>query len=539
MKIFYTILISLAVSVGQLYGNNSTTKYIGQLINGSKTEQASAIEAMITKSDPACFEILQAANSKKLYIYNNQLATTAHTENGQEVFFVYPEYRTATLNGKAVIADDADLKEIKISRTLRLKITPLLPMINLNSKEEERRVLAYTQIQADPRLELLGLVETASEKESTEQVRRLATETALAIQLQVENDEIRKKTIQELVANKGDNTLGILLNLEKKLLPESPLNAQLAQAIDDTESRISRLEVAQNLFSGLSLSSILIMVALGLAIIYGLAGVINMAHGEFLMIGAYTTYCLQGMFGALFPGNSELFFWVSLPASFLVAGLFGLLIERLIIRHLYNRPLETLLATWGVSLILIQLARTVFGDLTAVKTPESLMGGWEVVPGLMLPFNRIFIIGLTLAMLSITYFIFYKSKMGLKIRSVTQNRSMSACLGISTKRIDTMTFFMGSGLAGIAGCAMTLIGNVVPNMGQTYIVDSFLVVVTGGVGKLVGTIISGLGIGFMSKFLEPIFQAVYGKVLILAIIIFFLQFRSKGLFPDKGRVADE
>jgi urea transport system permease protein len=294
----------------------------------------------------------------------------------------------------------------------------------------------------------------------------------------------------------------------------------------------------QNLFSGISLGSILILVSLGLAIVYGLAGVINMAHGEFLMIGAYTTYSVQLLFtNVLHVHNNNWFFIAALPLSFVTAGVAGFLLERLIIRHLYARPLESLLATWGVSLILIQTARSLFGDLTAVKLPEMLAGGWHVTPGLVLPYSRLFIIALTIAVLFAVHYTLTATRLGMQIRAVTQNRSMSACLGINTRRVDAVTFFIGSGLAGLAGCAMTLIGNVVPDMGQTYIVDAFLTVVIGGVGKLLGAITAGLGIGIFSKVLEAFFEAVYGKVLILLLIMIFMQFRPRGIFPDKGRAA--
>ncbi|MDR0733186.1 MAG: urea ABC transporter permease subunit UrtB [Dysgonamonadaceae bacterium] len=300
------------------------------------------------------------------------------------------------------------------------------------------------------------------------------------------------------------------------------------------------IDICQNIFSGISLGSILLLVALGLNIIYGLAGVINMSHGEFIMIGAYTTYCMQQIFIAYMPQEwFHLAFYFSLPAAFVVASLFGLMVERLVIRHLYNRPLESLLATWGVSLVLIQLARNIFGDLTSVKSPALLTGGLKIAEGLILPYNRLFIIAFSAAVFAAVYFIFQKTRLGVKIRAVTQNRNMSACVGISTERIDMATFMLGSGLAGIAGWAITLIGNIVPNMGQTYIVDSFLVVVTGGVGKLAGCAASGLGIGIFSKVFEIGFEAVYGKALILILIIVFLQYKPRGLFPDKGRIAND
>lgn len=299
-------------------------------------------------------------------------------------------------------------------------------------------------------------------------------------------------------------------------------------------------EICQNIFSGLSLGSILVLIALGLSIIYGLAGIINMSHGEFLMIGAYTTYCLQQLFAALMPeALFDVAFFLAMPLSFVVAAAMGLLVERLVIRHLYNRPLESLLATWGVSLILIQLARTIFGDLTTVRAPALLAGGMHITEGFILPYNRLFIIGVSAVVFLAVHQLFKRSRLGVDIRAVTQNRAMSACVGIDTRRIDMTTFALGSGLAGVAGWAMTLIGNVVPDMGQTYIVESFLVVVTGGVGKLVGCVASGLGIGGLTKVFEAGFEAVYGKVLILLLIIVFLQYRPKGLFADKGRIADD
>ncbi|NKB68319.1 MAG: urea ABC transporter permease subunit UrtB [Candidatus Latescibacteria bacterium] len=296
------------------------------------------------------------------------------------------------------------------------------------------------------------------------------------------------------------------------------------------------MEIVQTVFIGLSLGSILIVMSLGLAIIYGQMGVINMAHGEFMMIGAYTTFVVQNLcLAVLPPGYADLFFAFSLPFAFLVAGGFGLLLETLVIRHLYSRPLESLLATWGISLILVQSARSIFGDLTAVKLPQLLSGGWEIAPQVQLPYNRMFIMGLAVAIVGGLLALFFRTRFGLRLRATTQNRDMSASVGVRVRRVDALAFMLGTGIAGVAGWAMTLIGNVVPNMGQTYIVDSFLVVVTGGVGKLLGTISAGLSLGIFNKVLEPIFEAVYGKVILLGLIILFLQWRPTGLFPARGR----
>ncbi|TAJ08802.1 MAG: urea ABC transporter permease subunit UrtB [Nitrospirae bacterium] len=309
-----------------------------------------------------------------------------------------------------------------------------------------------------------------------------------------------------------------------------------AEAIERIETWSSWTSAIETLFRGISLSSVLLLMALGLAIIFGLMGVINMAHGEFMMLGAYATFLTQEGFKAwLPPGLFDYYFLLAMPCSFLAAGLFGLLLEASLIRFLYGRPLETLLATWGVSLILIQGARVVFGDLTSVVAPSWLSGGMQLMVGVQLPYNRMFIIGLASVCVLGIYFLLFRTGVGLKVRAVMQNRNMSACLAIPTRKVDAYTFAFGSGLAGLAGCALTLIGNVEPGLGQNYIVDSFMVVVTGGVGKLAGTIVASLGIGGLNKLLEPSFGAVYGKVFILVLVILFLQWRPSGLFTIKGR----
>nr|NIO11810.1 urea ABC transporter permease subunit UrtB [Deltaproteobacteria bacterium] len=292
-------------------------------------------------------------------------------------------------------------------------------------------------------------------------------------------------------------------------------------------------------FRGVSLSSILLIMALGLAIVFGLMGVINMAHGELMMVGAYVTFVTQQYFIASFsPDVFDWYFVVAFPLAFLVTALFGLVLESTVIRHLYGRPLDTLLATWGVSLILMQAARVYFGDLTAVIAPQALRGGAQVMVGVYLPYNRVFIITLSVLIMLLVYFLLFNSNLGMRVRAVTQNRNMSACLGIPTRKVDSYTFAFASGVAGVAGWALTMVGNVDPGLGQNYIVDSFMVVVTGGVGKLAGTIWASLGIGGMNKIIEPFTGAVYGKVFILLAVILFLQRRPQGLFEAKGRSAD-
>ncbi len=312
----------------------------------------------------------------------------------------------------------------------------------------------------------------------------------------------------------------------------------LETAIARIQSWQKVVEWAGNIFSGLSLSSVLILMALGLAIIFGLMGVINMAHGELMMIGAYATLKTEEVFSQYFPGAMNWYFVVAIPMAFLAAALVGMLIEALVIRYLYGRPLDTLLATLGVSFILIQLIRIQFGDNRAVNSPTWLQGSVEIAQDIRLPYNRLFIMGFCVLCIGLMYYIVDRTKLGLLLRATTQNRTMAASLGVSTRKIDMLTFGLGSGLAGMAGCALTQIGGISPDMGQNYVIDSFLVVVVGGVGKLAGAIWSGLGLGMLTKFMEPFEGTVWAKVLILVLVVAFIQWKPSGLFPAKGRLAD-
>lgn len=294
------------------------------------------------------------------------------------------------------------------------------------------------------------------------------------------------------------------------------------------------------LFNGLSISSILLLVALGLAITFGLMKVINMAHGELIMIGAYSTYLTQNLFHDYLPKSMfDWYFVLAVPVSFFIAFVFGLVLEMSLIRFLYGRPLDSLLATWGVGLVLQQLARSIFGaPNVAVTSPAWLNGGLKIMDGTLLPYKRLFIIVLVIACLSAMYFYIYRSHEGRRMRAVMQNRDMAACLGVSTRRVDAMTFAIGSGIAGIAGCALTLLGPIGPSLGTYYIVDAFMVVVLGGVGKLVGTVLGATGIGMFNTLFEYWTNASLGKVLVFVCIVAFLQWKPMGLVAMRSRSLD-
>jgi len=308
--------------------------------------------------------------------------------------------------------------------------------------------------------------------------------------------------------------------------------------LETIESKLRLYGIIENLFHGISLGSVLLLAAIGLAITFGVMGVINMAHGEMVMLGAYTTFIVQELFRNYFPGAFDFSLLIAIPMAFLVSGLAGICIERGIIRFLYGRPLETLLATWGLSLILQQLVRTIFGPTNReVGAPSWMMGAIDLSGGIVLPYNRIYIILFSIIVLTTLLLALRHTTFGLRMRAVTQNRSMAGAMGIKTGRIDALTFGLGCGIAGMAGVALSQIDNVSPNLGQAYIIDSFMVVVFGGVGNLWGTLVGAMSLGVVNKMLEPYAGAVLGKILVLVFIILFIQKKPRGLFAIKGRAA--
>jgi len=324
-------------------------------------------------------------------------------------------------------------------------------------------------------------------------------------------------------------------NTKGEYIEDEDVRIAVKKALDTITTRLKFNSFAETLFFGLSLGSVLLLSAIGLAITFGVMGVINMAHGELMMLGAYTTYVIQ----LLMPNSIEYSLFVAVPAAFLVAGFVGILIERGCLKFLYGRPLETLLATFGISLILQQTVRTIFSPLNrAVETPEWMSGAWQINEALSLTYNRLYIIIFSLIIFSILLIILKKSSLGLHIRAVSQNRSMAKAMGVRSEWVDALTFGLGSGIAGVAGVALSQLTNVGPNLGQAYIIDSFMVVVFGGVGNLWGTFVGAMSLGVVNKFLEPWSGAVLAKIIVLVFIILFIQKRPRGLFPQKGRAAE-
>jgi urea transport system permease protein len=309
-------------------------------------------------------------------------------------------------------------------------------------------------------------------------------------------------------------------------------------AVNSLQQRQMVWGAVQNAWYGLSLGSVLLLAAIGLAITFGVMGVINMAHGEMVMLGAYVTFVVQQIIRTYNPALFDYSLFIAIPLAFLSAGAVGVLIERTIIRFLYGRPLETLLATWGLSLILQQAVRTMFGPTNREVGNPSWMSGAFQLGEMTITYNRLWIIVFTGVVFAALLAMLRYTRLGLEMRAVTQNRSMARAMGIRTARIDALTFGLGSGIAGIAGVALSQIDNVSPNLGQSYIIDSFLVVVFGGVGNLWGTLVGALTLGIANKFLEPFAGAVLGKIAILVLIILFIQKRPRGMFALKGRAVE-
>jgi len=435
------------------------------------------------------------------------------------------------------------------SRAVRVAIKPVVDLLknraNLTSESPDSRRSAAADLAMAGRVEAIPYLKQAADKEDVWWVRYTMEESANLLELRSNDPALQLAAVKTLGELRSQNSASMLQELIEAGTAEGATDQQRNVAAAAT-SAMSQIESwswwassMETLFRGISLSSILLIMSLGLAIVFGLMGVINMAHGELMMIGAYATFVTQQCFIDWFsPDVFDWYFPVALPVAFLAAAGVGWVLEATVIRFLYGRLLETLLATWGVSLILMQAARVYFGDLTAVIAPQALRGGAQVMVGVYLPYNRLFIIGLSIVCVVSIYYLLFRSNLGLRVRAVTQNRNMSACLGIPTRKVDSYTFAFASGLAGVAGWALTMVGNVDPGLGQNYIVDSFMVVVTGGVGKLAGTIWASLGIGGLNKLIEPVSGAVYGKVFILVGVILFLQWRPQGLFAAKGRSAD-
>ncbi|MEC7816665.1 MAG: urea ABC transporter permease subunit UrtB [Pseudomonadota bacterium] len=422
-----------------------------------------------------------------------------------------------------------DLDSLRINNSLRSEVNGILSVIDLTVDNERTRRSAARSLIGKVEAPLAERLRELSEAETSDDVRHFM-ELALAVY------ELQQGSVEAVEVLSGSLNSDVRAALNNAANGDDPQIAMAAtQALTSIEQKLKMNRAAETLYFGLSLGSVLVLAAIGLAITFGVMGVINMAHGELIMLGAYTTWGMQ----QLLPGQPGLALILSIPAGFLVAALAGIAIERSVIQHLKGRPLETLLATFGISLILQQLVRTVISPLNrTVVTPEWMSGSIMINEALSLTLNRLYVIGFALVVFAGLMLIMRRTRLGLEVRAVTQNRAMARSMGIRATRVDILTFALGSGVAGLAGVALSQITNVGPNLGQNYIIDSFMVVVFGGVGNLWGTLVAGLTLGTINQILEPWAGAVLAKIIVLVFIILFIQKRPKGLFPQKGRAAE-
>ncbi|ENU93294.1 urea ABC transporter, permease UrtB [Acinetobacter vivianii] len=433
----------------------------------------------------------------------------------------------------------ADLTQVTLVNTLRKALNFGQAKVKLNSNEASQR-LAAVDILENNLAELdLATVKQLYVNEKNDQVKARLAQLKARLDFNSPDEFTKLEAVKILADSNRPDVFALITQTLEQPQQNPALKAALLDAQNKIKTRLQISEWSGHVFSGLSTASILLLAALGLAITYGLLGVINMAHGELIMIGAYTTYVIQSFFKTHFAGLVDWYLIAAIPAAFLVSALIGMLIERTVIRPLYGRQLETLLATFGVSLILMQLVRMVFGAQNVeVSNVSWLSGGIAVTPSLMLPYNRIAIIAFTVAVLLLLVFLLNKTRFGLFVRAVTQNRQMARAVGIRSARIDMMAFGLGSGLAGLAGCALAQVGNVGPDLGQNYIIDAFLVVVVGGVGQVWGAVLAALGLGISGTVLEIGLGAVLAKIILLVLVILFIQKRPQGLFAIKGRFVE-
>jgi len=439
------------------------------------------------------------------------------------------------------ILDKFDLHKIGINNKMRNLLGVEIAKLSLGSKDPAKRLKAVKRMVSSLDPDSVKLLRAQQAKEQDPKISE-AIKVGLALaDLNADDQKVRLAAVETLSGSLLPEARVALLPLVEQFSngqyveKDTLVRNAAKQALAHIKSKTDMFNFAQTTFFGLSLGSVLLLSAIGLAITFGVMGVINMAHGEMMMLGAYTTYLIQVMF----PSLIDYSLLMAIPAAFVVSGVFGVVIERTVIRRMYGRPLDTLLATFGISLILQQLVRTtISAQNVSVSTPSWMSGSWQINPVFALTYNRLYIVIFSLIVFVALLFILKKSVLGLQVRAVAQNRDMAKAMGVRSEWVDAMTFGLGSGIAGIAGVALSQLTNVGPNLGQSYIIDSFMVVVFGGVGNLWGTLVGGLSLGVVNKFIEPWTGAVLAKILVLVFVILFIQKRPRGLFPQKGRAAE-
>ncbi|MEZ9547937.1 MULTISPECIES: urea ABC transporter permease subunit UrtB [Vibrio] len=537
LNVFKALLL-MAVSAQLAFAGITDEASFTKALVGKKTsDKELAIDWVIeTQTEDVSKPILDGWLNGNLYYFNDK-----QSEQYKQLYLIQ-SIKTATSaqsvwdESSLSIENARQFKKVRVNNKLRGILRGEIASIGLNSNNPDVRYKAVVDLLGTKDSDIIDRLAVLRTSESEGKVAELmdlslAIFTSLDKSATVDDRVVSIDRVGDFKHSVVLKTLNQLLNSEQ----DPKVLAAAERAMDDYQQSQALYSGVETVFFGLSLGSVLVLAGIGLAITFGVMGVINMAHGELIMIGAYTTYVLQ----LLMPNHIGLALILSIPAAFIVSGLVGIAIERSVIRHLYGRPLETLLATFGISLILQQAVRSIFSPLNrSVSTPEWMSGALQLNPMLSLTYNRLYIILFCGLVFMGLLMVLKKTPLGLQVRAVSQNRGMARAMGIRSERVDALTFGLGSGVAGVAGVALSQLTNVGPNMGQAYIIDSFMVVVFGGVGNLWGTLVAGLSLGLFNKILEPWAGAVLAKILVLVFIILFIQKRPRGLFPQRGRAAE-
>ena len=532
IRLLFLALLAFAPMIEAAHAGDLDS-LVGQLASDDFDAKIAAIRALGALGDGRAVPVLRALADGALYVTAEKKLVVAEPSGDTNKLF---DPLTHAPLGAAT--DDA-LDKVRVNNRMRGEIDAALGSLTLFSPRAADRLAAAEEALKHPLAERRAGLAKAYAAESDAEVKAALGLALAAAELRSGDKAEQLRAVARLASSSDPEVRGLLID-QRQSSQDPELDRAIDAALSSIDFRLRVIGIGLTLFEGVSLGSILLLAAIGLAITFGVMGVINMAHGEMIMLGAYTTYVVQQLFRAFLPpGWLDLYLVAAVPAAFLVSGLMGVALERGVIRFLYGRPLETLLATWGVSLVLQQLVRTVFGAPNKeVANPSWMTGGFALMGGATITWNRVVILGFCLAVLGVLALVLRRTRFGLFMRAVTQNRDMAAAMGVRTAAIDALTFGLGSGIAGMAGVALSQIGNVSPNLGTLYIVDSFMVVVFGGVGSLLGTLAGALSLGIVNKLLEPFAGAVLGKVVVLAVIILFIQKRPRGLFALKGRAAE-
>lgn len=534
----FTLMLLLACAPAVPYAQATEAAVIAgsllaPLAEGDTEAKLRVVAQLGQVSDPRAARILQALNEGRL-----------HTTSQGRFVIDTGSAASDAISGVS-LPMPADASPVMVNNRMRRAIVSAMAVSQLFSEASHERLAAATAIQRNADPAMLPVVDKALMQETDTDTREALVVARAVLRLKHADRAQRIDAINTLGDTGSGAFRSVLLDILDKdangvhIEQEAAVRDAATSALASIDRHQRKIKWAGNLFYGISLGSVLLLAALGLAITFGLMGVINMAHGELLMIGAYVTYLTQLAFRLYAPAWLDWYVVAALPLAFLVTAAVGMALERSVIRWLYGRPLETLLATWGISLILMQSVRTLFGAQNVeVSNPSWMTGGVTVMGGLTLSHNRLVIIIFALLVVFFVWLLLNHTRLGLFIRAITQNRRMADCVGVPTGRIDMLAFGLGSGIAGLGGVALSQLGNVGPDLGRGYIVDSFMVVVLGGVGQLAGTVIAALGLGSVSKFIEPWTGAVIAKITILVLIVLFVQKRPQGLFAPRGRSVE-